>query len=195
MKPFSQACENNQAPILSQLKDFFADRKKVLEIGSGTGQHAVYFGGAMSALQWQCGDLIGNHPGIRAWLDEAQLPNVLVPIEIDADQPGWNVGQYDAVFSANTLHIMSWQQVERLFQHLGEVLLPSAKLAVYGPFNYQGRFTCDSNARFDQWLKQTAAHQGIRDFETVERLAQQIGLRLLADKEMPANNRLLLWQK
>ena len=194
MKPFSQACENNKAPILARLQDYFADRYRVLEIGSGTGQHAVYFAEAMPHLHWQCGDRQENHAGIQQWLQEAQLDNVSPPAELDADANRWDVGQYDAVFSANTLHIMSWGQVERTFQHLANVLLPTAKLAIYGPFNYDGKFTSDSNARFDQWLKTQIAHQGIRDFEAVNELAESIGLQLQNDFAMPANNRLLCWQ-
>jgi len=195
MKPFSQACENNKQPILTQLKPFFADRKRVLEIGSGTGQHAVYFGEHLPHLQWQCGDLSVHHHGIQQWLDEAALPNVLAPVELDAGANDWDVGEYDAVFSANTLHIMSWSQVQATFEHIDQVLLPQGKLAIYGPFNYNGEFTSDSNARFDQWLKQQAPHQGIRDFEDVKQLAKAIGLSLAADNAMPANNRLIFWQR
>jgi len=195
MKPFSQACENNKAPILSKLKEFFIDRKTVLEVGSGTGQHAVYFAEHLPHLRWQCGDVSVNHAGIQQWLDDAQLANVLAPVALDADASVWDVGQFDAVFSANTLHIMSLPQVERTFLHLEKVLLPKAKLAIYGPFNYAGQYTSDSNGRFDQWLKSQLPHQGIRDFEKINQLAEQIGLSLVADNEMPANNRLLFWQR
>lgn len=195
MKPFSQACENNKDPILSVLKPFFADRQTILEVGTGTGQHAVYFAKAMPQLQWQCGDLPENHSGIQHWLDEAQLSNVKTPVNTNAELDAWKLGQFDAVFSANTLHIMSWQNVQRLFKQLDKTLLPSAKLAIYGPFNYGGEFTSESNANFDQWLKQRASHQGIRDFEAVNELAGKIGLQLFADNEMPANNRMLFWQR
>jgi cyclopropane fatty-acyl-phospholipid synthase-like methyltransferase len=193
MKPFSQACENNKKPILAHLKNFFADRKEILEVGSGTGQHAVYFGEHLPHLRWQCGDLLANHGGIQAWLDEARLPNVLAPVVTDADLSSWEVGQFDGVFSANTFHIMSWVQVQKTFQHLDRVLSRQGKLVVYGPFNYNGQFTSESNARFDQWLKQNGGHQGVRDFEKVDLLAKEIGLTLVADHAMPANNRLLCW--
>ena len=195
MKPFSQACENNQGPILERLGPFFADRRLVLEVGSGTGQHAVYFAERLPHLVWQCADLEENHVGIRAWLNDAKLANIKAPLAIDADLPVWNVGRYDAVFSANTLHIMAWSQVRRTFQHLNKLLLPNAKLAIYGPFNYDGKFTSESNANFDRSLKQRVAHMGIRDFEAVNDLAVAIGLELLADHAMPANNRLLCWQR
>jgi cyclopropane fatty-acyl-phospholipid synthase-like methyltransferase len=195
MKPFSQACENNKKPILEILQRVFADRRKVLEIGSGTGQHAVFFAANLPHLHWQTSDLPENHPGIREWLREAQLSNVAEPIVIDADQQPWPVDPVDAVFTANTFHIMSWPQVERCFQGIAQVLQPDSKLAVYGPFNYGGEFTNDSNRNFDKWLKQRGAHQGIRDFEAVNALAEGIGLRLLEDNAMPANNRLLAWGK
>ena len=195
MKPFSQACANNQGPILTKLEPYFGDRKHGLEVGSGTGQHAVYFAERLAHLVWQCGDLQENHHGIQLWLDEAGLHNVLSPVALDADSPAWDVGAFDAVFSANTLHIMSWEQVVKTFEHLGQVLLPKAKVAIYGPFNYQGQFTSESNARFDATLKQQMPHRGIRDFEKVNQLAKNIGLDLVADNEMPANNRLLFWQR
>lgn len=195
MKPFSQACENNKRPILSVLQRVFADRRRVLEIGSGTGQHAVFFAQHLPHLQWQTSDLPDNHAGINAWLKEAQLDNLLPPLAIDADQQPWPIEPVDAVFSANTLHIMSWQQVQRLFRGIAVHTLPRAKVVIYGPFNYGGRFTSESNRDFDAWLKQQAAHQGIRDFEAVNALAEDRGFQLLEDNPMPANNRLLVWEK
>ena len=194
-KPYSESCEQNRAPILAILRDVFADRNHVLEIGSGTGQHAVYFGAALPQLRWQTADVLAHHPGIAAWLNEAALPNVLPPFELDANSTNWHTGRYDAVFSANTLHIMSAQEVERCFAGIGQVLEPGGVLAVYGPFNYQGQFTSESNARFDQWLKSRDSASGIRDFEVVDALARQQGLALQQDYAMPANNRTLVWKK
>lgn len=198
-KPFSPSCERNREPILAALREHFADRTRVLEIGSGTGQHAVHFAAAMPHLQWQCSDRAEALPGMRLWLDEAALPNTPSPLMLDVNinvGGAWPApaGQFDAVFSANTLHIMSWPEVERMFAQLPGVLAPQAMLAIYGPFNYAGRFTSDSNAKFDGWLKQSASHRGIRDFEAVNDMAVGIGLRLVDDREMPANNRLLVWQ-
>jgi hypothetical protein len=135
-----------------------------------------------------------NLPGIRLWLEEAALPNVLAPIELDVTG-AWPQGPYDAVFSANSLHIMGWPEVQKLFAALDAVMAPDAVLAVYGPFNYGGRFTSDSNAGFDVWLKQRSAASGIRDFEAVNALAGSIHLTLVADYAMPANNRTLVWQR
>jgi cyclopropane fatty-acyl-phospholipid synthase-like methyltransferase len=193
-KPHSPSCERNREPILDVLKGCFSDRKQVLEIGSGTGQHAVFFAEAMPWLTWQTADLAENLPGIRLWLEEARLPNLPNPIELTAAGP-WPRGPYDAVFSANTLHIMGWADVQRLFAGLDGVMAKDAVLAVYGPFNYGGRFTSDSNANFDVWLKQRSAVSGIRDFEAVNALAESIGLKLVADEAMPANNRTLVWKR
>lgn len=195
MKPFSQACENNKQPILDVLARVFADREQVLEVGSGTGQHAVCFAANLPHLHWQTGDLPAHHSGIKQWIDEAQLSNLAEPINTDVDQQAWSMEPVDAVFSANTLHIMSWAQVQKFFQALSAVTVPGAIVAVYGPFNYAGKFTSESNRSFDAWLKQRGADQGIRDFEAVNGLAEAIGLALLEDNAMPANNRLLVWEK
>jgi hypothetical protein len=194
MKPHAPSCDRNQGPILEVLLKHFSDVKQVLEVGSGTGQHAVHFGAAMPWLTWQTADMAENLPGIRLWLDDAKLPNVLAPVELAASGP-WPPGPYDAVFSANTLHIMGWPEVQKLFAGLDRVMARKALLAVYGPFNYGGRFTSESNAQFDVWLKERSPASGIRDFEAVNALASSIGLTLLADYEMPSNNRTLLWSR
>jgi cyclopropane fatty-acyl-phospholipid synthase-like methyltransferase len=194
-KPYSESCEQNRAPILSILREVFADRSHVLEIGSGTGQHAVYFGAELPHLRWQTADLPLHHPGIRRWLDEAALPNVLPPIALDVNRQSWHDGRYDAVFSANTLHIMSWIEVEGFFEGVDEVLETNGILAVYGPFNYKGAFTSESNARFDAWLKSRDPASGVRDFEAVDALAHARGLVLQQDVAMPANNRTLVWRR
>ena len=190
--PYSASCERNRDPILAVLRDHFADRRRVLEIGSGTGQHAVYFAAALPHLSWQTSDRRENHEGIRAWLDEAALPNALAPLELDVAGP-WPRARYDAVFTANTLHIMSWSEVEALFAALPAVLADNARLVIYGPFNYGGKFTSPSNAQFNVTLKSWGEHMAIRDFEAVDALARAAGLRLLEDREMPANNRCLVW--
>lgn len=191
-KPDAPSCERNREPILAVLRDHFTDRRKVLEIGSGTGQHAIHFAAAMPHLTWQTSDRLENLPGIRAWLEAATLPNTPAPLELDV-MGVWPPLRYDAIFSANTLHIMGWVEVERIFASLPEVMTGDAKLVTYGPFNYGSRFTSESNAAFDAWLKQSGAHQGIRDFEAVDALAGQAGLTLIEDRAMPSNNRCLVW--
>lgn len=194
-KPFSQACENNRQPIFQVLHEVLASSRHVLELGSGTGQHAVYFAPRLSHLIWQTSDLAVNHGAINAWIDEHPAENLRRPVVLDVDRQPWPVTDVDAVFTANTCHIMSWQSVINLFAGLQALLQPGAHVVIYGPFNYGGEFTSDSNARFDQMLKQNAPHRGIRDFEAVNRLAGDAGLTLLDDHAMPANNRLLVWQR
>ncbi len=194
VKPFAAACERNRDPILEVLRTHFADRRRVLEIGSGTGQHAVHFAAALPSLRWQTSDLPENLPGIRLWLDEARLPNLPPPLPLDVCGT-WPGAGYDAVFSANTLHIMSWEEVRRLFASIDQVLEDDAVLAIYGPFNYDGRFTSESNRAFDASLKARAPHMGIRDFEAVDGLARAIGFTLAEDRAMPANNRTVVWRR
>jgi cyclopropane fatty-acyl-phospholipid synthase-like methyltransferase len=194
VKPYADACDRNREPILEVLRRHFADRRHVLEIGSGTGQHAVHFAAALPQLTWQTSDCDPNLPGIRLWLEEAGLPNLPQPISLDVTGP-WPEDRFDAVFTANTLHIMGWGEVRALFAALPKVLHPDAVLAVYGPFNYDGRFTSPSNASFDKWLKQRSPYSGIRDFAAVDELARSIGFALVEDRSMPANNRTLVWRR
>ena len=211
-KPFSPACERNRGPILDVLRTYFADRRHVLEIGSGTGQHAVYFAAAMPWLRWQCADASGYLPGIRLWLDEAGLPNTPAPVALQAvaaragelgglrpapplpEQPGGDRG-FDAVYSANTLHIMGWEEVLALFAGLPAVLTADAVIAVYGPFNRDGAYTSDSNREFDVALRARDPRSGLRDEAAVQALAAGIGLAPVAAVAMPANNRLLVWRR
>jgi len=193
-KPFSQACENNQHYIFEKLAPLLAARKRVLEIGSGTGQHAVYFAANMPHIHWQCSDRRENLTGIQAWIDESALANLAPPVALDVREIDWPQPKFDAIYSANTLHIMSWHEVELFFSHLRKSLKDDGLLCIYGPFNYNGDYTSASNAGFDSWLKQRDGQSGIRDFEAVNALAEKMGLRLLADHAMPANNHLLIWQ-
>ncbi len=194
-EPYSAASERNREPILGVLRKFFADRRHVLEVGSGTGQHAVHFAAALPQLAWQASDRAENLAGIRAWLAEAALSNTPAPIELDVAAGSWPRESFDAVFSANTLHIMRWSEVETFFSMLSRATMTTAKLAIYGPFNYNGKYTSASNAAFDQSLRAHAAHMGIRDFVDVNALAENAGFALVDDLAMPANNRTLLWQR
>jgi cyclopropane fatty-acyl-phospholipid synthase-like methyltransferase len=187
MKPFSEASERNRAPILAILKRVFKDRKHVLEIGSGTGQHAAYFAPELPHLVWQASDVAENLPGIREWVSSPP------PIELNVDGE-WPRLAVDAVFSANTTHIMSWSQVERLFPGVGRLLPPGGVFVLYGPVNYGGKHTSESNARFDAMLRARDPLSGLRDFDDIDRLARKAGLRLEEDNAMPANNRLLVWR-
>ena len=195
MKPFSEACEQNKLPILEVLKKEISHCKKLLELGSGTGQHAVYFGQQFPDLIWQTSDVTGAHAGIQSWIDAAGLQNVLPPIALDVMTDSWPGQEYDSVFSANTTHIMCWPAVEKMLEGIGKVLLPQGTFCLYGPFNYNGSYTSESNARFDEWLKARDPESAIRDFEALNRLADDAGLTLKKDYAMPANNRLLVWVK
>lgn len=169
--------------------------RKVLEVGSGTGQHAVHFAAHLPYLIWQPSDLAENLPSIELWRAEAARPNLLPALALDVNQPQWPDTGADAVFSANTLHIMSWPEVRLFFAGVGRALPLGGVLAVYGPFNYGGRHTSDSNARFDSLLRSQDPRSGIRDFEAVDALAAEQQLALQRDVPMPANNRTLLWRR
>jgi SAM-dependent methyltransferase len=194
-KPYSQACDNNKAPILAVLREVFAEPGLVLEIGSGTGQHAVHFAAHLPHLTWQPTDRADYLPGIWAWLAEAGLANVRDPLELDVAAPEWPVAVADGVFSANTVHIMGWPEVEYLFRGVAGLLAPGAAFCLYGPFAYGGEHTSDSNASFDANLRQRDPRMGIRDRYTLEALAGRVGLLLEADHAMPANNRTLIWRR
>lgn len=194
-KPYSQACENNKGHILGKLRDCFAPGALVLEIGSLTAQHVCYFAEQLPQVHWQPSDIAENLSVVLAGLADCRLPNVSAPLALDVVEQPWPIGLVDGIFSANTLHIMANSKVERFFRGVGRVLRPGGRLCVYGPFKYNGQFTTDSNARFDQWLKQRDPDSGVRDFEQVNQWARESGLVLLADHAMPANNQLLVWEK
>lgn len=197
-KPFSQACENNKQPILDILSTVFASSKHVLEIGSGSGQHAVFFAQNLGHLTWQTSDLAINHHGINSWIDESPQANVQRPIVLDLHN-NWTMPNthlpIDAAYTANTLHIISWPLVINFFAGITQNLPKNARICIYGPFKYQGEFTSESNARFDQWLKEKDHNSGIRDIEAILLLANTAGLQLIDDHVMPANNQLLVFQK
>lgn len=195
-KPFAQSSEENKAVIFEQLKRLYSDAKNVLEIGSGTGQHAVYFAQELEHLKWQPTELSGNIAGINLWLEDAGLSNISSPLVLNVEQADWSLPiKYDAVFTANTLHIMSIKHVESLFKGLSKVLNDGALFCCYGPFNKNGQFTSESNAQFDVWLKQRDALSGIRDMAELTEFADYSNLSLIDDIEMPANNRILVWKK
>jgi cyclopropane fatty-acyl-phospholipid synthase-like methyltransferase len=193
--PHAPATARNREPILEVLARHLVDRRSLLEIGSGTGEHAVFFASALPWLQWQCSERAGMLPAVQAWLDHAGLANTPAAIDLDVGATRWPLAGFDAAFSANTLHIMGWEEVEAMFDGLGEALQPEATLVVYGPFNYGGRFTSESNAVFDASLKAADPRRGIRDFEAVDALARGAGLALVEDVAMPANNRTLVWRR
>jgi cyclopropane fatty-acyl-phospholipid synthase-like methyltransferase len=194
-KPYSQACENNKDVILKALQTELADRRDVLEVGSGTGQHAVYFSEHLPHLSWQTSDQAHYHPGIRQWMAELDRPNIHAPLHLDVRDYTWGENLYDAVFTANSLHIMALESAQHFVSQVAKALRDGGCFLAYGPFNYQGAYTSESNARFDVWLKQQDPLSAIRDFEMLDKCARSGGLKLTRDYTMPANNRLLVWRK
>ncbi len=191
----AEACERNKAPILEVLRTEFATNAAVLEIGSGTGQHAVHFAAHLPQLTWQPSEVAALLPALAERVRHEGSPNLRPPILLDVRSTPWVHAKVDAIFSANTLHIMGWDAVEDFFRGVGGLLGPAGVLCVYGPFNYQGRYTSPSDAQFDAWLKARDPHSALRDFEALNALANAEGLLLAADHAMPANNRTLVWRR
>jgi SAM-dependent methyltransferase len=195
MLPFSAACERNKDPILEVLRLRFADRTQVLEIGSGTGQHAVYFARQLGHLTWHPTEQLVYLADLTERVKLEGPGNLRAPMLLDVRQAVWPVRGVDAMFTANTLHIMSWSEVMALFNGIGTVLAPGGMLCIYGPFRYAGRYTSDSNQEFDRMLQERDPQSGLRDIQAVSLLADQYCLRLDADFDLPANNRLLVFTK
>lgn len=196
-KPFFPAAERNKGPILEALRAYLCVPARVLEVGAGSGQHAVHFAAALPGVVWQCSDLPECLPGIRAWVEESALANLLPPVVLDVAQEAaaWPGGSWDAIYSANMLHFMPWEAVPVFMSGCTRALCDQGLLVVYGPFNEEGRYTSEGNRRLDAWLAAENPAYAIRDREAVCALAAAAGLRLLEDRAMPANNRLLVWRK
>ena len=194
-RPYAESCDENKQVILDVLKQMFCEPGNLLEIGSGTGQHAVFFTENMPHIIWQPSDMEDQIEGIKLWMKDANHERILLPEVLNVSEAIWSFKNMDYAFTANTTHIMSWQHVVNMFQGIGEVLRSGGRFAQYGPFNYNGQYTSESNARFDVWLKNRDAVSGIRDFEALEKLAAENDMVLFKDYEMPANNRILVWQK
>lgn len=193
-RPFSESCEQNKDVILSVISSYLQSGVEVLEIGSGTGQHAVHFASQYPEIIWQASDRQENLPGIKSWLDKEQDQNLPEPIELDVCE-SWPDKSYNMIFSANSLHIMGQPEVEQFFTGCGRQVKPGGHLLVYGPFNYNGDYSSGSNRHFDQWLKARDPQSGIKHFEWVDELAGNAGFILVDDIEMPANNRTIIWQR
>jgi len=190
----SEACERNKGPILAVLRTELAACTRVLEVGSGTGQHAVHFAAGMPQLAWQPSELPENLASLGERIALEGGANLRPPVALDMRAHPWPLGPVDAVFTANTLHIACWDAVCAFFRGAAAVLTPAGVLCVYGPFRFAGRHTSDSNAAFDHYLRQRDPASGVRDFEALDRLASAHGLVLSANHGMPANNRTLVWR-
>ena len=194
-KPYAESCDQNKDVILSVISPLFFSLSNVLEIGSGTGQHAMYFAEKMPQLTWHTSDCKSYLDGINMWLADTGLTNVLPPVELNVSTSQWPQLEVDAVFTANSIHIMQQQDVDNLINGVGKLLKQGGIFVIYGPFNYNGRYTSKSNEDFDHWLKQKDALSGIKNFEKIESLANSNNMQLVTDYEMPANNRILHFAK
>ena len=198
-KPYSESCDQNQKAILDVIQPLLTNneknKKSVLEVGSGTGQHAVYFAEKMPHLLWQTSDQQPYHNGIKCWLNDASLNNTQPPLPLNVSEDIWPDQKYDAIFSANAVHIMSWNNVVDFFEKAPKLLSTGGLFILYGPFNYNQQYTSESNARFDIWLKQRDPQSAIRDFEALDELANNAGMKIKEDYALPANNRILVWGK
>ena len=194
-KPVSDACKRNQDPILEVLRQILETKDFVFEIGSGTGQHAVYFAQNLPDITWVTSDFKSNHEGIKMWKSESGLKNLQGPRTFSIGETPLPNLPVTAVFCANVLHMISWEKVCLLFKEFGERLNSGAKIIIYGPFNYANQFTSESNRNFDLWLRNRDEHSSIKDFEKVVYEIQNFDFSLQKDYEMPANNRTLYFLK
>lgn len=194
-KPYSESCDQNKGPILAIISPIFSSHNSVLEIGSGTGQHAVYFAEEIPQIKWYTSDCSTYLEGINMWLAEARLPNIIAPVELNVTTSKWPKIDVDAVFTANSIHIMNWNEVVHFMDGVGKLLSNQGDLVIYGPFNYGGSYTSESNERFDQWLKSRDPKSGIKNFEDMISLADEKRMQLITDYPMPANNRILHFRK
>ncbi|HKU17078.1 MAG TPA: DUF938 domain-containing protein [Steroidobacteraceae bacterium] len=195
MKPYAEACERNREPILQVLREWFTQPGSVLEIGAGTGQHAVHFAEHLPHLQWQPTDCEANLAGIGEWVNEAALPNLRAPLRLDVRDREWPVQAVDYVYSANTVHIMGWPEVELMVAGIARVLRPGGVFCLYGPFNRDGQFTSESNRAFDASLRARDPRMGIRDDQALQALGHSHDMTFAGERPMPANNRILVWKR
>ena len=193
--PTAPATLRNSAAILGVLRHELTDCRNLLEIGSGTGQHAVHFAASMPDISWQTSDLSENHDGIRAHIANAGLDNVKAPLTLDVRSASLDMQKYDAVFTANTMHIMSFSAVRKMIALIAGLLGRGGRFAAYGPFRQDGKFNTESNANFDTSLRSRDPEMGIRELEEIDGLAEHAGMRRARTYAMPANNLLLIWQK
>ncbi len=195
VKPHAPAAERNGQAILEIISIEFGACRSVLEVGSGTGQHAVFFARAMPWLTWQSSDVAENHPAIRSWIVDSGLENVTNPILLDVEQADGVDAEYDGVFSANTAHIMSIQAVQCMFDVVGRVLSSNGAFCLYGPFKMDGQFTSQSNEQFDRSLRGQNSAMGIRDLDELDGFAAIAAMNRERLYAMPANNFVAVWRK
>ena len=195
MEGFSQAADNNKTPILNTFREWISNDELVLEIGSGSGQHAIHIAKALQKIRWQPTEHPSALQSLMNNISSFGSPNILAPESLDLAAVEWPTESVDCVYSANVIHIVDETLGRRLIETAAESLRVGGLLALYGPFRYQGDFTTTSNAEFDDWLKDRNSSSGIRDFEWVMKLAQDSGLTFMEDRSMPANNQFLAFRR
>ena len=192
--PTSVSCQKNRDPIVKELARIFKKTSKVLEIGSGTGQHAVWFAPRLPWLDWQPSDLENHQDDINKWLRSYPAPNLRKPIVLDVGSV-WPKTCYDAIFSANTSHILSWENVEYMITGAASMLPKNGIFCLYGPFKIRDMDMAPGNAAFDKKLKVSSPKRGLRHVEMIDKIATSSGLQMTENVSMPENNRILSWIK
>ena len=195
-KPYSPACERNSGPILEVMKQYITrNDQRLLEIGSGTGQHAVYLAPEFPFLEWHPTDVSANLNGMKLWFKEAGIKNIQMPVRVEIGKDDFPKLKFDIIFTANTFHIMHWKECKTLMKQMGHRLREGSRVMIYGPFKYGGEFTSPSNEEFDKSLKERDPLSGIRSFEDVNNSMAKNGFELLNDFDMPANNQMLVYSR
>lgn len=194
-KSHSPSYERNRDPILAVLRDVFAQTQSVLEIGSGSGEHAVYFAQHLAHLSWQPTNRPDELDSVEAWVEEAGLENLRAPLELDLFDELEARVEPDAIVAINVIHIAPWAATERLFELAENLLAPGGLVYLYGPFRYAERALEPSNEDFDGWLRARDPASGIREFEAVTAIAEAHGFLRVEDRAMPANNRSIWWRR
>ncbi|HTU62958.1 MAG TPA: DUF938 domain-containing protein [Polyangiales bacterium] len=191
------APERNKAPILEVLQRALPSQGgRLLEVASGSGQHAAYFARALPAWTWLPSDVDPrNLASVAAYVEEAALPNLLPPLALDVCAEAWPVGELDALFNANMIHIAPWECCEGLLRGAGRYLRAGGVLVLYGPFRIGGDHTAPSNYEFDLDLRRRDPRWGVRDLETVAELARSLGLEHRETVAMPANNQCVVFER
>ncbi len=194
-KPYAPAYDRNRDPILSVLHRVLPEQGQVLEIGSGTGQHAAFFSAALPHLQWLPSDLPPRLSGITQWCDQSGNDKCLAPVAIDLLRASLSLPRSDAIVCINIVHIVAWAGVQNLFKAARDCLSPGQVLYLYGPYRYADRPFEPSNEEFDRWLKVRDPLSGVRDFDAVRDLAASCAFDLSLDLPMPSNNRSLCFTR
>ncbi len=195
MERYSPAAEKNKTPVLEVLRERLAPTARVLEVGSGSGQHALHFTEALPELRWQPTEHPAVMPALEANLGAAGREAILPPLALDLAADSWPIGPFDGVYAANVMHIVSVPLGEALLRGAASVLGEGGQLLLYGPYRFGGAFTTESNAEFDQWLKARDPASGVRDFEAAAAAAEAVGLVFADNRAMPSNNQLLCFRR